>query len=37
VGLDVDVLGVPDGFRSLDGESFDLVDVLAARVVPLAG
>ena len=35
MGLDVRVLGLEQRLRTLDGESFDPIDVLAAAVVTL--
>ncbi len=37
VGLDVDVLGPEDGLAAVDGQLLDLVDDLAATVVPRPG
>ncbi len=37
VGLDVDVFGAPELLRAVDGELLDLVGVLTAGVIPLAG
>ena len=37
VGLDVDVFGTPEFLGAVDGELFDVVSVLTARIIALAG